>query len=180
MADRPQRTKARLHFFGKWLDRLSLQILGRKTIGQTAEIPDPSPGLRQRDADMPAPALARLAGLGHHGAERHQITGDVIEDLRRQFLRAVDAGGPPFGVVEAGCGLHQRVETAAFRPWSAMAISRERHVNDAGTDPRRVLRREAEPRQRTRAIALRKNIRTCEQLFHRIPALLALEFDKTR
>ena len=88
---------------------------------------------------MPATALARLARLRHHRAERHQVAGGVIEHLRRQFLRPVDAGGLPFGMVETGRGLHQRIETAAFRPRPGMAIGRQRHVDDAGADPRRVL-----------------------------------------
>ena len=50
---------------------------------------------------------------------------DVIEHLRRQFLRPVDAGGLSFGVIEAGRGLHQRVEAAALGPRSGLAIGRQ-------------------------------------------------------
>ena len=83
----------------------------------------------------------------------------MIEHLRRQFLRPVDAGGLPFGVIEAGRGLHQRVETATLRPRPGMAIGRQRHIDDAGTDPRRILRREAERRDRTRADSLARKYR---------------------
>ena len=76
-------------------------------------------------------------------------------------------------------GLHQRIETATIRPWSDMAVSRKRYVNDAGIDPRGVLRRKTEIGQRTRAIALRENIGLREQLSQPLPALVALEFDKT-
>ena len=54
------------------------------------------------DGDVPAAAFAGLPRLGHHGARCHEVAGGVIEHLRRQFLRPVDAGGLAFGVVEAG------------------------------------------------------------------------------
>src|SRR5438876_11470861 len=105
---------------------------------------------------MPASALARLAGLRHHRAECHQIAGGVVEHLRRQFLWSIDAGGLAFGMIETGCGLHQRVEAAAFRPWPSMAVSRQRDIDDAGRDLGRILRREAERGDRARAITLRE------------------------
>src|ERR1700684_2610968 len=142
MADRLQRPEAGWHLFDERPDRLPLQVLGLETIGDAAKIPDPPPGLRQRHADMPTAAFARLARFRHHGAERHQIAGGVIENLRRQFLWAIDAGGHSLGMVEACRRLHQRVETAAARPWSHMAVSRERDKNDAGIDPCGLLSRE--------------------------------------
>src|SRR5947199_5690285 len=104
MADGPQWTEARGQLLQKGADGVGLQILGLEAIGDAAEIPKPSPGLRQRYADMPATALARLARLRHHRAERHQVAGGAIEHLRRQLLRPVDAGGLPFGMVETGRG----------------------------------------------------------------------------
>src|SRR6202043_1912781 len=104
----------------KWAERLALQILGLETVGQAAEIPQPSSGLRQRDSDVPAAAFARLARLRHHGAERHQIAGGVIEHLRRQFLRALDTRSLSFGVIKSGGGLHERMETAAVGPRPGM------------------------------------------------------------
>src|ERR1700674_2555405 len=61
-----------------------------------------------------------------------------------------------------------------------MAIGRQRHIDDAGTEPRRVLRREAEIRDRGRTIALRENIRTGQEIAQYAAPLFALEFDKTR
>src|SRR5260370_13716930 len=106
MADRQQGTESRGRLFDKWSDGVGFQILGLEAIGDAAEIPQPSPGLRQRYADMPAAALARLARPRHHRAERHQIAGGVIEHLRRPFLRPTDAGSLPFGMVESGLALH--------------------------------------------------------------------------
>src|SRR5882757_2556362 len=92
-----QRPKAGRQFFDKGPHAFILQILGLKTIGDTAEIPQPASSLRQRHPYMPASALARLARLRHHGAERHEVAGGVIEHLRRQLLRPIDAGGLSLG-----------------------------------------------------------------------------------
>src|SRR5580692_56731 len=81
MAHRAQRTEARGYFFDKRLYRFAPKILGRKTVGDAAEIPQPASGLRQRYPDVPTAAFARLARLRHHGAERHQVTGGMIERL---------------------------------------------------------------------------------------------------
>src|SRR6185437_3035828 len=108
--DRPQPPETGLGFNDKGLDGIALQVTGLETIGNTAEIPDPAPGLHQRYADMPTAAVAGLTCLRHDRAERHQVTGGMIENLRRQFLRAIDAGSLSLGMVEAGCRLHQRVE----------------------------------------------------------------------
>src|SRR6202034_4810246 len=99
MTDRPQRTEAGWGFLEKALHRSALQFLGLETVGDAAEVPQPAPGLRQRHADMPAAALARLTRPRHHRAERHQVAAGVIEHLRRQFLRPVDAGGLALGVI---------------------------------------------------------------------------------
>ena len=74
------------------------------------------PVCASESAHMPAAALARAAQQRGHRAEGHQIAGRMIEHLRRQRLRAVDAGGLRFGGVEAARGLHQRIEAAAARP----------------------------------------------------------------
>src|SRR5258707_6100267 len=99
MADRQQRTESRGRLFDKWSDGVGLQILGLEAIGDAAEIPQPSPGLRQRYADMPAAAFARLARPRHHRTERHQIAGGVMEHLRRQFLRPVEPAAPPLALL---------------------------------------------------------------------------------
>src|ERR1700743_1717214 len=106
---------------------------------------------------MPAAAFARLTRPRHHRAERHQVAGGMIERLRRQFLRTVDPGHLSFGMVETGCGLHQRVEAATLRPWPCTAIGRQRNIDDARTDPCGVLGGESEPCERMRTVALRKN-----------------------
>ena len=172
--------RSRMGFDGKWLDRLALQVPGLETIGNAAEIPDPAPGLRQRHADVPTAAFARLARLRHHRAKRHQVAGDMIENLRGQFLRAVDPGRLSLRMVEARCGLHQRVKAATFRPWSHMAVGRKRHIDDAWIDPPRLFRREAETGERARAIALRKDIGLRQQFLQLVPALVVLEIDKGR
>ena len=86
-----------------------------------AEIPEPAPGLRERHAHVLAAAFARLARARRHRGERHQLTRAVVERLRGQLLRAVDARGAALLVVEAGRRLHQRVEAAPPRPRSRRA-----------------------------------------------------------
>src|ERR1700738_187768 len=103
----------------------------------------------------------------------------MIEHLRRQFLRPVDAGGLPLGMIEAGRGLHQRVEAAALGPWSAVAVGRQRYVDDAGADLSGNVRRKAERSDRPRPIALREDIRLREQIAQDAPPLFALELDET-
>src|SRR5271154_1482868 len=61
-----------------------------------------------------------------------------------------------------------------------MAVSRERHVNDAGINSRGLLWRETEIGERARAIALRKNIGPGEQVFQTFAALVAPELKKSR
>src|SRR6185437_1965390 len=112
MADGAERAEAGGHVFHERAYRLLVEVRLRKAIGNAAEIPEPAAGLRQRDADMPASPLALLSRQSHHGAERHQIAGGMVEHLRRQFLRALDAGGETLGMVETGRGLHQRIEAA--------------------------------------------------------------------
>src|SRR2546430_3432515 len=178
--DRAQRAEAGREFFHQRFYAVALQILGFKSVDDPAEIPQPSSGLRQRHPDLPASALARLARLRHHGAERHEVAGGVIEHLRRQFLRPLDAGGLAFGVIETGRGLHQRVKSAALRPRPGMAVGRQRYINDAWVDPCDVLRREAEGGDGGRPIALRDDIGLSQQSAKHFPPLLALELQKTR
>ena len=64
----------------------------------------------------------------------------MIEHLRRQLLRPVDLGRLAFGMVEAGRGLHQRVEATPFGPWADMTVGRERDIDDAGIDLGRLFR----------------------------------------
>src|SRR3954452_6296879 len=155
MAHRLQRAEARWHALDECsVYGLARNIRGIQAIFVPSEIPQPAPGLRQRYAHVPAAAFAGLAGLGHHRAERHQIAGGVVEHLRRQFLWPIYASSLSLGMVEAGRGLHERIEAAPFRPWTGMAIGRQRHVDDAGIDFCRVLGRKAESGERARAIAL--------------------------
>ena len=56
----------------------------RINIAKPAEIPQPPPGLRQRNLDVPTAAFTRLACLGHHRAERHEVTGGMVQHLRRR------------------------------------------------------------------------------------------------
>src|SRR5581483_10934068 len=58
VADCVERPKAGPHLLDKGLDCLALQVFRLQAIGHTAEIPEPSSGLRQRYADVPAAALA--------------------------------------------------------------------------------------------------------------------------
>ena len=157
----------------KGLTASPVQIFDRKTVADPAEIPKPPPGLRQRDLDVPASAFTRLARFGHHGAERHEIAGGVVEHLRGQFLRSIDAGGLSLGMVESGRGLHQRVEAAPLSPGTCGTIGRQRDINDAGIDARGILRREAEASHRLRPVALRKNIRFRQQAAQYAAPLLA-------
>src|SRR4051812_31973269 len=104
----------------------------------------------------------------------------MVEHRARQFLRTVDPARLPFAGVEAGGGLHQRVEAAPAGPWSGMAISRERDIDDPRADPRGVFGREAERRDRARAIALRENIGIPEQAAQHLASLLGLQIGKAR
>src|SRR5258708_28330338 len=105
MAHGPQWAKTRGDFFHKGADRIALQVLGLEPVGDAAEVPQPSPGLRQRDADMPAAAFARLARFCHHRAERHQIAGGMIEHLRGQFLWPIDTCRLSLSMIESVRGL---------------------------------------------------------------------------
>src|SRR5260370_40128526 len=104
MADGLQRTEARGHLLHKGSDRVALQIFGVEAIGGAAELPQPSSGLRQRHADVPAAAVARLARPRHHRAERNQIAGCKIKLIRRELVRNRDPGALPFEVSETSSG----------------------------------------------------------------------------
>src|SRR3954466_7334755 len=117
MAHRLQRAEARWHALDECsVYGLARNIRGIQAIIEPSGIPQPAPVLRQRYAHVPATAFAGLAGLGHHRAERHQIAGGAVEHLRRQSLRASDASSLSLGMVEAGRGLHERMEAAPPRP----------------------------------------------------------------
>ena len=88
----------------------------------------------------------------------------MIEHLRRQLLRSLNACRLPFGMVEAGRGLHQRVEAAALRPRTGMTIGRQRHIDDPRIYSRGVLGRKPKRLQCTRPVALRQNICLRQQL----------------
>src|SRR5262249_28527940 len=157
-ADGLQGAKAGHHVFHERRDGVRPQILDLQSFGDTAQIPEPASSLRQRYADMPASAFVRLAELAHHRAERHQIAGSMAEHLGWQFLRPVDAGRLPFGVIEAGRGLNQRIKAATLRPRTGMAVSRQRYIDDPRRNPCRILRREAERSNSARAVTLRENV----------------------
>ena len=131
MPDRPQCTKAGRDFLDIRHHRLPRKITGTWSVVDPAEIPQPPPGLRQRHLNVPTAAFARLACPRHHGAERHEVAGGMVEHLRRQFLRTIHTGGSSFGVIEAGRGLHQRIEATSRRPWPGVAIGRQRHIDNA-------------------------------------------------
>jgi len=143
MADGAEPAKTGSRLFHQRTDGLTLQVFGLETIGHAAEIPNPSSGLRQRHPDMPAAAFARLARLRHHGAERHQIAGGVIEYLRRQFLRSIDSGRLRFGMVEAGRGLHQRVKPRRSAQGPTVAVAESDTKTMPGLIRAALLRREA-------------------------------------
>src|SRR3989454_12740103 len=49
---------------------------------------EPAAGLGQRDPHEPAAALARASCESYHGAERHQVTGQIVDRRDRIELRA--------------------------------------------------------------------------------------------
>ena len=122
---------------------------------------------------MPAAALARLPRFGHHRAERHQVAARVVERLRRQFLRPFDASGCALGVVEAGRGLHQRVETAPPRPWAGMAIGRQRDIDDTGSKFSPPLPARSRALRSPGAITLHEDVGLRQQIAQLCPPLLA-------
>src|SRR5262245_4158637 len=103
------------------------------------------PGLRERHAHMPTPALLRAPRERGHRAERHQETARVIDRLAGQGLWLRAPSGFGFRVIDAVRVLHQRVEAAPARPGSFVAVGAERDVDDARPQPRELLRAETVP-----------------------------------
>ena len=61
----------------------------------TAERIDPTTGLHQRDANEIAAALPRAPRERDERAERRQVAGRVIDDLRGEVLRAIEPSAKP-------------------------------------------------------------------------------------
>src|ERR1700674_5543651 len=79
-----------------------------------AEINDPLADLSERDSYQPAATFPRPTCQCHHRAERHQVTGAIIDrrdrvELRRRRVPR-DALRLPYR--HAADGLHHRVEAA--------------------------------------------------------------------
>src|SRR5256885_13670993 len=62
------------------------------------------------------------------------------------------------GVIDAVCVLHQRVEAAPVRPRTFVAVSAERHVDDAGPQLREFVRAEAVALHGARPVALHEDV----------------------
>ena len=140
MPDCAHGAERRRSFLDQVLDVLETCIRRLQSIRQTAKVAQPSRCLRQRHLDVPASAFPRLPDTRHDRSERHEVTGGMIESLRRQLLRSCRAEGLRFRDVEAACGLHQRIEAAPIGPWALMPVGAQRGVDDAGLKPGRVLR----------------------------------------
>src|SRR5579885_1023157 len=88
----------------------------------------------------------------------------MIEGLRGERLRFATPRGLRLGGVEAGRGLHQRVEAAPFRPWAFMPVGGERDIDDPWAEPRDLAGAEAESRERAGPIALHEDVGTSDEL----------------
>jgi hypothetical protein len=90
--------------------------------------------LRERDAHEPAAAFTCAARERDHGAERHQVAGEVVDrghrvELRAGFLSREQLALP---VGDAAHRLDDGIEAAARCPRSFMTESAERDADDAG------------------------------------------------
>src|SRR5438105_3294364 len=108
-----------------------------------SEPANPVAGLRQGNSHMPASAPLGAARECRHDTEGHQEAGSVVECLRGERLGLVGAGCLRFGVIEPARRLHQRIEAAPPGPWTLVAVSAERDVDNAGPHARHILRAEA-------------------------------------
>ena len=101
--------------------------LGKFWIGtgdtvDAAEMAKPVTGLRKRHAHVPRTAFFDTAFERRHHRKGEQITGGVIEHLRRQRFRLGRTERFRFCDIEAARRLHQRIETAALGPRSVVTI----------------------------------------------------------
>ncbi len=152
-----------------------------KPFCEASEPCKPMAGLRQGDAHVPRPALARLAGQRHHRPERHQVARGVIERLGGQLLGPwKGSGGLGLGVVEAARGLHQRVEAAPRCPGPGVAVGRQRDGDDAGLDLGAGLGREAELGEPAGAVALHEDVRLAQQRGQPLALLVGAQVERRR
>gem|GEM_PF-3801531 len=140
------------------------QLLDRRhrtgePVGHASQLAQPARRAGQRHAHVPAAALDTLARQRGQRAEGHQVAAGMIEDLHRHGLGGFLPGRLGLGMVEAGGRLHQRVEAAPAGPRTAIAVGRQRHVHDAGTDARGVLRAETQRLQAAGPVALHEHMR---------------------
>jgi len=98
-------------FVGRKLSRR----IARRAFGHLAQIDDPFANLRERDAHQPTAAFAGAPRQRHHGAERHQIAGAIIDGRYGVELRSWRLGGHDLCLARryAAHGLHHRIEPAA-------------------------------------------------------------------
>src|SRR5262245_16758720 len=126
---------------------------------------EPAPGLSKRDPRKPAAALAHAPRERHHRAERHQITGEVVDRRYRIELRARRGTGTQLALAAAYTAdrLHHRVEAATRRPRPDVAERKQRDEHDTGPKLRQRLGREPAIAERARPVALREYVRLADQ-----------------
>ncbi|SAL87397.1 hypothetical protein AWB68_08388 [Caballeronia choica] len=131
---------------------------------------EPAARLRERHAHEPASAFHCAPVQRDHRAKRGEIAGRVIERLAWQVARLRLAGRASLGPGDPARRLHEAVEAASRRPRTFMAVCRNRHVHDAGPDPRRVAGTEAARRQRLWPIRLQEDIGVLQKRLERFAA----------
>src|ERR1700751_3858349 len=89
----------------------------------TAELAEPVTGLCERDPYVPGTALLGAALERRYDREGQDITGRVVERLRRQGSRLGRTKRFSFGQVQSARRLDHGIEAAAPRPRSLVAVS---------------------------------------------------------
>src|ERR1700722_11218006 len=125
-----------------------------------AEARQPVRDLDEGDAPPPRAPMFDATGEAGHGAQRAEIARDVVERLHRQVAwlgeRTLRGG-------KAGHVLDDRIEAAALRPRTFVAVGADADADDAGPERRHLLRRETAAGDRAGAIALGENVGPTQQ-----------------
>lgn len=109
----------------------------------TAELAEPVTGLCERDPYVPGTALLGAALERRHDREGQDITGRVVERLRRQGSRLGRTERLRFGQIQSARCLDERIEAAARRPRTVVAVSGQRGVDDPRAEAGELLRAES-------------------------------------
>src|SRR5437764_11493967 len=124
-----------------------------------AELAQPMAGLRERNSDLPRTAPLGATLERRHDRECQQIAGGMVERLRRQGARLGRTERVGLGKIQSACRLHERIEAAARRPWTGMAVGGEPCINHARAQPGDLRRTKSKRGESAGPVALDEDVR---------------------